>query len=104
MITCLRQHYGFKAHQSNVATAQRQLNPWELLPGDPGVVKSVWKTSSPLVQTSFGASTATINWFSLEYRFTLLLMPDELYRHQQHGFEANNEVLTALQATLPKYG
>jgi hypothetical protein len=31
-------------------------------------------------------------------------VPDELYRHQQHGFEANNEVLTALQATLPEYG
>jgi hypothetical protein len=25
---------------------------------------------------------------------------DELYRHQQHGFKVNNEVLTALQATV----
>jgi hypothetical protein len=31
-------------------------------------------------------------------------VPDELYRHQQHGFEANDEVLTALQATLPEHG
>jgi hypothetical protein len=32
-------------------------------------------------------------------------VPDELYRQQpNHGFAANNEVLTALQATLPDYG
>jgi hypothetical protein len=31
-------------------------------------------------------------------------VPDELYRHQQYGFPVNNEVLTALQATVPKYG
>ena len=32
-------------------------------------------------------------------------VPDELYRQQpDHGFAVNNEVLTALQATLPDYG
>jgi SOS response regulatory protein OraA/RecX len=31
-------------------------------------------------------------------------VPDELYQHRQYGFEANDEVLTALQATLPEHG
>lgn len=31
-------------------------------------------------------------------------VPNELYRHQQYSIPVNNEVLAALQATLPEYG
>ena len=32
-------------------------------------------------------------------------VPDELYRTgQQHGFTLNDEVLSAIESTLPKYG
>jgi hypothetical protein len=39
MITYLRQHYGFKAYQNNVATAQRQFNPKGVTARQPGCRK-----------------------------------------------------------------
>jgi hypothetical protein len=61
MVTYLRQHCGFKAHQNDVATAQRQLDPEGVAARRPGGRKKRLETTSPPAQTSFGASTATIN-------------------------------------------